>query len=114
MDIAESIAVRTARLQENGGTLGPSHLPSDQKLIGAAKNFESILIHKLVETMQDTVGQWGGQKDSAFAQINGIFSYYLSQAVSEQGGLGLWKDLTGSLEQTLNSESQPGKLDQAL
>ena len=73
---------------------------NEQQKIEAAKGFESLLVSKLVDTMQQTVGQWGLEKDSAYGQIQGIFNHFLTDAVSEQGGLGLWKQLCSQFEQT--------------
>ncbi len=114
MNRIELMTDSIARQSETDVALERSNRPSNQNLIEAAQSFESVLINKLVETMQDTVGQWGGEKESAFNQINGIFSFYLSDAISKQGGLGLWKDLSASLEQLSNGGIETNKLDQAL
>jgi Rod binding domain-containing protein len=68
--------------------------PDDRKLRQLSKDFESVLVTKLVDTMRETVEQWQGeQEDVAAGQVKGMFWYYLSQDVSDKGGFGLWKDL---------------------
>lgn len=66
----------------------------DTKLKQLSKDFESVLMTKLVDSMKDTVEQWQGEEeDAAGGQVKGLFWYYLAQDVSDKGGIGLWKDL---------------------
>ena len=58
-----------------------------------AKDFESILLNRLLEEMNNTVGESGLLDDKMSKQIYGIFTYYLSQDLAQKGGLGLWKQL---------------------
>ena len=67
-----------------------------------AKDFESLLINKLLDEMKDTIGDWGFEKDGPCKQIQGIFWFHLSQELANNGGLGLWKDIY----QFLNSNEQ--------
>ena len=66
---------------------------SDQEIEKAAKDFESVLIHKLMEEMSRTVGESGLLGDGITKQVQGMFWMYLSQEVAQQGGLGLWKNI---------------------
>ena len=84
---------------DNIGPANGADANMEKQKIEAAKGFESVLIGKLIETMQESVGQWGGEKDGAFGQVQGIFSHYLSESISEQGGIGLWKDLCSQYDQ---------------
>ncbi len=70
---------------------------SDEKKMQTAKDFESLLINKLLDEMKSTIEDWGGDEDGASQQIQGIFNLYLSEYVAKNGGLGLWKDIYNSL-----------------
>ena len=58
-----------------------------------AKDFESLLINKLLDEMKNTIGSWGFEKDGASMQVQGIFWLYLAQDIANNGGIGLWKDI---------------------
>ena len=92
--------------------IGESNLgnASDQKKVQAAKDFESVLISNMLD--QNTVGSWGGEKDAASSQVDGIFWMHLAREISDQGGFGLWKDIYKNLpgnEQIQQTESSIGK-----
>ena len=75
----------------------------DEKKKQFAKEFESVLIGKLLDEMKDTIGEWGLEKDGTSRQIEGIFWLYLARDIGKNGGLGMWKDIyefLNSLEQT--------------
>jgi Rod binding domain-containing protein len=73
--------------------LDESKLVQGKKTEQAAKDFESVLVTKLLDDMKDTVGQWGFEEDAASGQVKGLFWLYLARDISDKGGLGLWKDL---------------------
>jgi Rod binding domain-containing protein len=58
-----------------------------------AKDFESVLLNKLLDEMKNTIGDWGFDKDGASKQIQGIFWLYLARDIANNGGFGLWKDI---------------------
>jgi len=64
-----------------------------QALMRAARDFESVLLHKLLEEMKRTIPDSGLLGGAAAKQIEGLFWYHLAQDVANKGGLGLWKDL---------------------
>lgn len=66
---------------------------SDQKKRQIAKDFESILIKKLLDEMKSTIGDWGLERDGASEQVQGLFWMYLSRHLANNGGLGLCKDM---------------------
>ena len=72
----------------------------------AAKDFESVFINKLLETMSASIGQWGFEKDGAAKQVQGIFNMYLSREIANKGGFGLWKDIYNSLKTLESKESE--------
>jgi Rod binding domain-containing protein len=66
---------------------------SEEKKKQAAKDFESVLLNKLLDEMKDSIVDWGSEKDGASEQIQGIFWLYLARDIANNGGLGLWKDI---------------------
>ena len=71
-----------------------------------AKDFESVLLNKLLDIMNSTIGDWGFEKDSPSRQVQGIFSIYLARDIANNGGLGLWKDIYRFLS---NADDTEGK-----
>jgi Rod binding domain-containing protein len=71
----------------------PGAKRDDKALVQAAKDFESVLLHKLLEEMGNTVGDSGLLGDGASEQFRGIFWSFLAREVAQQGGVGLWKQL---------------------
>ena len=78
---------------------GKSDVGSEAKRIQAAKDFESVLITKLIGAMENTIGDWGLEKDATSKQVRGIFSMYLGRHIGSNGGFGMWKDIYESLRQ---------------
>ncbi len=66
---------------------------SEEKKKQVAKDFESVLLSKLLDEMSKSVGNWGFEKDGASKQVQGIFWLYLARDVANNGGMGLWKDI---------------------
>jgi Rod binding domain-containing protein len=66
---------------------------SEEKKKQVAKDFESVLLTKLLDEMKNSIVEWGLDKDAASKQIHGIFWLYLARDVANNGGLGLWKDI---------------------
>ena len=78
---------------------------SEAQKMQAAKDFESVFITKLLDAMKDTIGDWGLAKDAVSKQTQGIFWLYLGRDIANNGGFGMWKDISRSLE----ASSQTGK-----
>ncbi len=66
---------------------------SEEKKEQAAKDFESVLLNKLLDEMKNSIVEWGIEKDATSKQIQGIFWLYLARDIANNGGLGLWKDI---------------------
>ena len=66
---------------------------SEEKKEQVAKDFESVLLTKLLDEMKNSIVDWGLDKDATSKQIHGIFWLYLARDVANNGGLGLWKDI---------------------
>jgi Rod binding domain-containing protein len=70
---------------------------SDEKKKQVARDFESVLLNKLLDQMSKSVGNWGFAEDGASKQVQGIFWLYLARDIANKGGMGLWKDIYNSL-----------------
>jgi Rod binding domain-containing protein len=70
----------------------------DPRAVKAAKDFEAVLLHQLMETMQATIPESGLFEDGTSKQVQSIFWNFLSQDAADKGGMGLWKDLYRQLE----------------
>lgn len=73
---------------------------TDQELERAAKDFESVLLQKLMEEMKDTIPDSGLLDSGVTKQVQGIFWDHLAQDIARQGGIGLWKQLYTQWSQT--------------
>lgn len=65
----------------------------DRALVEAAKDFESVLLHKLMEAMGETIPDGGLLTSNASKQYQGMFWSFLARDVADKGGLGLWQDV---------------------
>ena len=79
------------------GDFSQSRCRVKQKKEQAAKDFESVLLGKLLDEMKNSIGDWGFEEDGASKQIEGIFWLYLARHLANNGGLGLWKDIYQTL-----------------
>jgi Rod binding domain-containing protein len=83
---------------------------SEQKQKQAAKDFESVLLGKLLDEMKNTIGDWGFEENAASKQTEGIFWLYLGRYLGDNGGLGMWKDiyrtLTGAEQKNENAGAE--------
>ena len=70
---------------------------SEQKKEQAAKDFESVLIGKLLDEMNNSIGDWGFEESSASKQMQGTFWLFLARHLANSGGLGIWRDIYKSL-----------------
>ncbi|MCH7555866.1 MAG: hypothetical protein IIB56_00245 [Planctomycetes bacterium] len=66
---------------------------SEKKKAQVAKDFESVLLTKMLDEMKNSIVDWGLEKDATSEQIHGIFWLYLARDIANSGGLGLWKDI---------------------
>ena len=73
---------------------------SEEKKEQVAKDFESVLLTKLLDEMKNSIVEWGLDKDATSKQIQGIFWLYLARDIANNGGLGLWKDIYQFLTNT--------------
>jgi Rod binding domain-containing protein len=84
---------------------------SEEKRKQIAKDFESVLINKMLDEMKNTIGSWGFEKDGPSEQIQGIFWMYLARDIGDNGGFGLWKDIYQFMTKADNSSTAGKSLD---
>ena len=74
---------------------------SPDKILNAAKQFESLLVAQLMKSMQDNEGGWlgtGEDQSSSAAMEYGQEAF--AQAMSASGGLGLAKMVADGLQRS--------------
>jgi len=111
MDNVKLILNKPVSVPSGVENLKKTDLATEEKKIKFAKDFESLLINKLMDTMTKTVGDWGFEKDGSSQQIQGIFSMYLSKDLGANGGLGLWKEIYNSLKTSESAQNSVQILD---
>jgi Rod binding domain-containing protein len=79
-----------------------------------ARDFESVFIEKLLDEMKNTIGDWGFEQDAASKQIQGLFWLFLARDVSQNGGVGMWKDIYKTLEQNAAPPQTTSEIDDKL
>lgn len=80
--------------------------PTDIKNEQAAKDFEAVLLHKMLQEMANTIPDSPLLDEGAGKQVHEMFWYYLAQDLADKGGLGLWKQIAG---QTYAAGAEQGK-----
>ncbi len=64
---------------------------NDEQAKQVAKDFESVLLHKLLDAMKKTVPESNLFETGISKQFQDIFWLHLAQEMADQGGLGIWK-----------------------
>ena len=64
----------------------------DEKRKEVARNFEGIFLHQILNKMKDTIPE-SDLEDSSSKQIKGMYWSFMSDALAEQGGFGLWEKI---------------------
>lgn len=78
----------------------------------AAKDFESVLLGRLMDEMKRTIPDSGLLSSGVTKQMQDMFWMYLSQDLADKGGLGLWKDVYN--EYGGGQEPEPPSVEQSL
>lgn len=82
--------------------------PGDVKK--ACQDFEAVLIHMMLKTMDKTIESSGLVNDSSVKQARGMLWMTLSQEMARAGGLGLWKSLERSISDLPGATPDNGKV----
>ena len=80
----------------------------DKDRAKAAKDFEAILIYKLLEEVKRTIpesGLLGGGAQTS--QMQDIFWHHLSQELADQGGFGMWKQIYDQIGTDHQAQADP-------
>ncbi|MBN1124158.1 MAG: rod-binding protein [Sedimentisphaerales bacterium] len=91
----------------------------DEKRKQTARDFESIFLHRLFSAMQQTIPE-SDLEDSSSGQIKSMYWSFMAQAVADQGGLGLWKQVYEQMPKTdgasspESNEAETWKLDESV
>jgi flagellar protein FlgJ len=83
-----------------------------EQLQTVAKNFEGIFIHQILKQMQDTIENASfDPEDHAGQQVHSMYCSFMADAVSRQGGFGMWEQIYEQLVRTegLGQESRPAQ-----
>lgn len=96
------------------GTLAVSSKDSPEKIRDAASQFEALLIGQVLRSAQsdEKEGLFGGGEDQAASSAMDFANDYFARALASQGGLGLTRMITKSLEHAAASNSNHATLDQ--
>ncbi len=82
---------------------------SDEQKKQLAKDFESVLLTRLFEQVQESTGNWGlEEEDGTSQQVQGLFWLFLARDVADKGGFGLWQDLYRQFQQ-MEGIGDPGE-----
>ena len=73
-----------------------------------AKDFESVLLTKVVEEMAKTVEDSSLAEDGAGEQVHALFYSQLAQDMAAKGGLGLWKQIARQIAARMPA-GEPGQ-----
>ena len=75
-----------------------------RQLEKSAKDFEAVLLNKVLEEMDRSIPRSGLLDSGVTRQIQSLFWHYLSQDMADKGGLGLWKDIQGQMRRYVSGE----------
>lgn len=88
---------------------------NDEKQKQIGRDFESVLLTKLFEQVQNSIEDSGfDDQDSGSQQVRGMFWLYLAQDVADKGGFGLWKDVYRYIKQMQGPVDPAGSIDEEL
>jgi len=87
---------------------------SEEQKKQIAKDFESVLLTRLLNEMKETIGDGGFEADGASKQVQGLFWLYLARDIADKGGLGLWKDIYKWLDQSKPTKTTVQSQDQGV
>jgi peptidoglycan hydrolase FlgJ len=88
--------------------------PEDERRKKVAKDFEGVLLNKVIEEMQNSVPDSGLFEDETSKQTQSLFSMYLSQDIAANGGMGLWKQIYRQMNEMPGQNASPSRMDTTL
>ena len=95
--LREAVDAREETRETSSASSSAEHV--DEQKMQLARDFESVLLTKLFDQVQESIGSWGSEEeDGASKQVHGLFWLYLARDVADKGGFGLWKDIYQSFQ----------------
>lgn len=64
----------------------------DEKRKKVARDFEGVFLHQILDKMKDTIPE-SDLEDSSSKQIKSMYWSFMSDALADQGGFGLWEKI---------------------
>jgi Rod binding domain-containing protein len=86
----------------------------DEKKKKIAKDFEGVLLNKVMEEMQNSVPDSGLLEDETSKQTQGLFQMYMAQDIASKGGFGLWKQIYAQMNETPGQSAPANTMDTTL
>ncbi|NLW86985.1 MAG: hypothetical protein GXY38_08945 [Planctomycetes bacterium] len=83
----------------------------DAKLRKAARDFEALLLHRLMQEMSNTVDHDSLLSGPMTQQVQGIFWLHLAQDMADKGGMGLWKEIYNSMKDSQGQSHTDGAME---
>lgn len=117
LDCGLQIADLSRAAEQQSHVIDPPASPvdrADQKKQQIAKDFESVLLTRLFEQVQKTIGSLDTEEDGTAQQVQGLFWLYLARDAADKGGVGLWKDIYQHLQQMDGVPNPAAVLDEEL
>jgi Rod binding domain-containing protein len=105
MDFVKSIVSLPDLAANVAGTSAAAEKLNEDKREKLAKDFESVFIYRLLMEMNNATGEWGMEEDQTSEQVQSLFSLCLSDHISKNGGVGLWKDIKKTLDEAADKDS---------
>ena len=82
----------------------------DEKRKEVARNFEGIFLHQILDKMKDTIPE-SDLEDSSSKQIKSMYWSFMSDALAEQGGFGLWEKIYETMPAAKSQPMDNGTVD---
>lgn len=109
--IDPTMPTMTQALSESTGALAAMEAAKrnndPEALKKAARDFESVLLTKVMDEMRKTVPESGLTDDCAREQVQSLFWSNLAQDMANKGGVGLWKQLYRQMQQGVGPAKPP-------
>jgi hypothetical protein len=106
---SEGLTAKAGNIKSNGVTSA-----DDKRTEKIAKDFESVLLTKMLDEMKNTIGNGLGEEEAGSEQVKGLFWLFLARDMSDKGGLGLWKDLNRFFKDMQTTDTPAQLLDEKL
>lgn len=103
-----NLPISTPDLSGLGNLPAPNRAMADKKAAEkVCKDFESVLLTKVLEEMGKTVEKSGLTDDDTSEQVQSLVWMELAQDMANKGGIGLWKQLYKQMEKQMTPAAEP-------